>query len=86
MKNKIEVCEKLRPCLVKYNKTDGKTYYKKALFHKWVEYEDVTRIDRKGVKGLVEYEDGTVELMYISLIIFLDPQHSKYDFGDVENE
>lgn len=78
----IEVSEKLRPCLVRYTKSDGKVYYHKAMFHRWVEYEDGYRVDRKGVEGLVEYEDGTVHKVAISLIAFLDPPHHEYDFGE----
>ena len=80
--NNIKVGFELRPCLVRYTKSDGKVYYHKAMFHRWVEYEDGYRVDRKGVEGLVEYEDGTVRRVSISLIKFLDPPHHDYYFGE----
>ena len=76
----------LRPCLIFDTKSDGKRYSEKALFHRWVEYEDPLAYQRKGVRGLVELEDGSMKDVAPSQIKFLDPEHGEYDFGIKEED
>lgn len=87
MKNKIEVREVLRPCMIGYVKSDAKKYYKKALFHRWVPFDNLfDPFCKDKIKGLVEYEDGTMDYVWASNIRFLDPQHREYAFREVEDE
>lgn len=90
MKNKlssvIEVSDNLRPCFIFDTNSCGERFTKKALFHMWVRTENMCSVERKGVKALVEFEDGTVNLKHISQIQFLDPQFKEYFWGKVDNE
>lgn len=81
---KIEI--ELRPCLVWNTKSDGKRHSKKALFHRWVEYDDKFDIWNKvKCRAIVEYEDGTIDDVCPSNVQFLDPRHSEYVFGKEED-
>lgn len=79
----VVINEELRPCLIFYTKSDGKRYSKKALFHKWVPFENLfDPFCKDKMKGLIEYEDGTMDYVWASTIKFLDPKHCLYDFGE----
>ena len=81
--NKIEVSDKLRPCLIFNTNSCGERYSMNALFHMWVKTENLASYpNRKGVMALVEYEDGTVDLIHTTRIQFLDPQHKEYYFEE----
>lgn len=68
---KIEI--ELRPCLV------GD---KKALFHKWIvssrESYSLPARTITMVNGLLEYEDGNLDVVDYRLIKFIDNEHQKY--------
>lgn len=80
--NNIKIEFELRPCMINIgreplwaaDKEIGiKSNERKALFHKWVEYENkISLIDQKSVYGLVEYENGEVALVKPEYIRFLD--------------
>lgn len=83
----VNINFELRPCLVFNTKSNGKRYSKNALFHKWVDFENkYDPFEQNKVKALVEYEDGTVDTVYPSLIKFLDDKHSEYVFTDIVEE
>lgn len=68
----INIEIELRPCMVNN---------RKALFHnKYIEPDGVeARIKiREDIKGLVEYEDGTLDLVSYKNIKFIDKKHKEY--------
>lgn len=83
---KLTIREELRPCLVFGLDPAGKRYdkrlNKKAMFHRWIEMNDINSFAGKTIKALVEYEDGTLSLVNYSLVKFSDPQHKEYYFGE----
>lgn len=86
MSNKIEIEEKLRPCYVfEHDRKTHEITKHNALFYRWVGWKglfnDFCECD---VRGLVEYEDGIVDLVKPKDIKFLDPRHNEYDFRDKE--
>lgn len=91
--NNIKIEFELRPCMVTMvsnslwvaDKEIGiKSNERKALFHKWVEYENrISLTDQKCVYGLVEYENGVVALVEPEKIRFLDSAglFDQYNWG-----
>lgn len=91
--NNIKIELELRPCMVTMvsnslwaaDKEIGiKSNEQKALFHKWVEYENrISLINQKCVYGLVEYENGEVNLVEPEKIRFLDSAglFDQYNWG-----
>ena len=67
----ITVKIELRPCLAKGEK---------ALFHRWITEEQIASGDLIKVKpkALVEYEDGTLDLVSYKNIKFIDKKHQQY--------
>ncbi len=80
--NNIKIEFELRPCMITMvsnslwaaDKEIGiKSNEQKALFHKWVEYENrISLTDQKCIYGLVEYGNGVVALVEPEHIKFLD--------------
>lgn len=68
---KIEI--ELRPCYVKGVK---------ALFHKWVKSTDV--LMHPFTKGIVEYEDGSIDMVSPYSIKFCDNKLNEYAFPERE--
>lgn len=66
----IEVDWGHRPCIV-----NGK----KGLFHRWYQYLGEPH-------GLVEFEDGTIEMCFYGTIKFCDNPFPKYNFERKEEE
>lgn len=91
--NNIKIEFELRPCMVTMvsnslwvaDKEIGiKSNERKALFHKWVEYENrISLTDQKCIYGLVEYENGVVALVEPEKIRFLDSAglFDQYNWG-----
>lgn len=91
--NNIKIEFELRPCMINMisnslwaaNKEIGiKSNERKALFHKWVEYENkISLVDQKCVYGLIEYENGVVTLVEPEKIRFLDSAglFDQYNWG-----
>lgn len=91
--NNIKIEFELRPCMITIgrdslwagDKEIGiKSNERKALFHKWVEYENrISLVDQKGICGLVEYENGEVALIKPEYIKFLDSAglFDQYNWG-----
>lgn len=89
----IKIEFELRPCMINMvsnslwiaDKEIGiKSNERKALFHKWVEYENrMSLIDQKGIYGLIEYENGEVALVNPECIKFLDSPglFDQYNWG-----
>lgn len=93
LSNNIKIEFELRPCMINMvsnslwvaDKEIGiKSNERKALFHKWVEYENrISLIDQKCIYGLVEYENGEVNLVEPERIRFLDSAglFDQYNWG-----
>lgn len=93
LSNNIKIEFELRPCMVTMvsnslwvaDKEIGiKSNERKALFHKWVEYENrISLTDQKCIYGLVEYENGVVALVEPEKIRFLDSAglFDQYNWG-----
>lgn len=91
--NNIKIEFELRPCMINMgsnslwtgDKEIGiKSNERKALFHKWVEYENrISLTDQKCIYGLVEYENGEVALVEPEKIRFLDSASlfDQYNWG-----
>lgn len=91
--NNIKIEFELRPCMINMgsnslwagDKEIGiKSNERKALFHKWVEYENrISLTDQKCIYGLVEYENGEVALVNPQYIRFLDSAglFDQYNWG-----
>ena len=91
--NNIKIEFELRPCMINMvsnslwaaDKEIGmKTNEQKALFHKWVEYENrISLTNQKCIYGLVEYENGEVALVEPEKIRFLDSAglFDQYNWG-----
>lgn len=91
--NNIKIEFELRPCMINIgsnflwaaDKEIGiKSNERKALFHKWVEYENkISLTDQKCIYGLVEYENGEVNLVEPQYIRFLDSAglFDQYNWG-----
>ena len=91
--NNIKIEFELRPCMINIgreslwaaDKEIGiKSNERKALFHKWVEYENrISLADQKCIYGLVEYENGEVNLVEPQYIKFLDSAglFDRYNWG-----
>ena len=91
--NNIKIEFELRPCMINIgcdslwavDKEIGfKSNERKALFHKWVEYENrISLTDQKCTYGLVEYENGQVTLVEPKYIRFLDSAglFDQYNWG-----
>ena len=87
MISRISINEELRPCLISNTTPSGGRYCKKGLFHRWVPFENLfDPFCKDKVKGLIEYEDGTMDYIWASNIRFLDPRHCEYDFSEKGND
>ena len=75
LNSEIRITNKLRPCLV---------YGKKALFHRWADTTDI--IMKQQTKGIVEYEDGTVERVLPYEIKFIPLNFNEYAFNMEVND
>lgn len=80
--NTINIEYKLRPCLIFNTNVNGERYSNKALFHRWVDYTPTNIYDNDRARAMVELEDGTIKMVPPSLIKFLDPTHSGFDWRD----
>lgn len=73
--NGIKITREIRPCFANE---------KKALFHMWAENcEVILRLNGKAdsikkVMGIVEFEDGSVNMVYPQHIKFLDGKFHDY--------
>ena len=91
MIDRIAVGYDLRPCIVI---AEGNA--KNALFHRWVDEAEVIppsplRGGHEGgqmwvVYGMVEYEDGNVQLVYPQQIKFIDHMHSNYAWEEENHD
>lgn len=91
--NNIKIEFELRPCIIHNGSTSlwavdkeigCKSNERKALFHKWVEYENrISLTDQKCTYGLIEYENGEVALVEPEKIRFLDSAglFDQYNWG-----
>ena len=91
--NNIKIEFELRPCMINISRESFlvadkeigiKSNERKALFHKWVEYENrISLTDQKCIYGLVEYENGEVALVNPEYIRFLDSAglFDQYNWG-----
>lgn len=77
----INIGSELRPCFVDY---------REALFHRWAECdgclvsgEDCESI--RAIKGIVEYEDGHVDMVDPDEIRFIDDKFKNYNL-DISKE
>ena len=82
----ISISYSLRPCFVHINESDRK----KALFHRWADFAQVSNPILQGdvggqlwsVLAIVEYEDGTVATVPCSSIEFVDQKVSEYHYPE----
>ncbi len=66
-----------RPCFVNE---------RKALFHKWIESNNLADIFQRSTLGLIEYEDGQVDEVVLAKIKFCDNLIEEYAFKESGKE
>ena len=57
---------------------------RKCLFHQWIKKNDI--LNNQYLLGLIEFEDGHLEEVPISNIIFNDNKIKEYDFKESEGK